>query len=646
MKKTTGFLYSASAMCMLAGCLMTSCSSDDNIDLSKVDMTLEVGADGFNIPGGSTKDVPLVDLLKIDGSDCIDTLENGDYYFHKEKEAYDATKNPEGIKETTVKVDEVAIDAGSGITPYDFIINGSELIPTGSSRGLGVMHKEQRNVKNKIQTFNFSKTDVTEDIKDLLTITSNTKIALTVKFPSDLSSILSTFDCLEFDLPDFLTLGEVKANGNPVTPDANNKISCNNIPTNKDFVLTAYITGLDFKKSTVSTNPDHLIFTPAPSVKDGIVDMGGEVQMEAFLSTEKVTLPTNPADLAALATKTFTLSSVFVFGEGSSHELKFTSATGEFSPVIDLTIDPVKVNDIPEFLTKDGVNINIHDLLLTLNVESTLPLTGMVDATLTPYYKDEKSVTGLKKGTAIAIPNIRIDKEKTSKVLISRRANSDPSYTDKHDPTQAGTGDIGTLMTNIPSEIEFTCTASTLAGEQATVILGKEYVIKPSYKINAPLALDNPSSIVYEDTVKDWNKDLADADFDLYNNSYVMVEAEMTNNTPLTLDIDNPKALDVNGKQLSDVKVQLVDANGNNISKLSVSPSSGLKTALYFKVSSNNNGIKKLDGLFYHVTAKKTNSDGVPLNTGNPNKKRTGKSHTLKIENINMKLNGKVVLSL
>ena len=646
MKKTTDLLYSSLALCMLAGGLMTSCSSDDNIDLGEVDTTIGVGTDGFSIPGSSSKDIPLADLLDIDGSDCIDTLDNGDYYFHKEKEAYDATKNPEGIKETTVKVDEVAIDAGSGITSYGFTINGSDLFPSGGSRGMGVMKKEAKNLKSRIQTFNFNKADVTEDIKDLLNISSNTKIALTVQFPSDLSAILATFDCIEFDLPDFLTLGEVEAGQISYTPDANNKILCNNVPTNKDFVLTAYITGLDFKKSTDKSKTDHLIFTPAPGVKDGKVDMSGEVQMEVFLNTDNVNLPTNPADIAALASKTFTLNSKFVFGEGSNHELKFTSATGEFNPVIDFTIDPVKITDIPDFLTKDGAKINIHDLLLTLNVESTLPLTGNIDATLTPYYKDETAANGLKKGTSIAIPNIRIDKEKTSKVLISRLPNSDPSYTDKHDASQAGTGDISTLLTTIPSEIEFTCIASTVAGEQATIVLGKEYVIKTGYNINAPLALDNGSSIVYEDSVRDWNKDLADAKFDLYNNSYVIVETEMTNNTPLTLVIDNPKPLDVNGKQLSDVKVTLIDGNDKSQSSIAISPTSTAKTMVRFKISANNEGIKKLDGIFYHVKAQKQVTDGIALNTGNPNKKRTNKPHTLKLENIKMKLNGKVVVNL
>jgi hypothetical protein len=81
-------------------------------------------------------------------------------------------------------------------------------------------------------------------------------------------------------------------------------------------------------------------------------------------------------------------------------------------------------------------------------------------------------------------------------VLISREDNrtKKSGYTlYRWSGDTEGSGDIGTLLTNIPDEIEFEIDAHAKDGEEVTIELGKEYTLKPKYFIEAPLALRSGS---------------------------------------------------------------------------------------------------------------------------------------------------------
>ena len=72
------------SLLLLGGMTLGSCM-DDNYDLGDIDGTVAFGSDeGITLPGNnSTAEIMLSDILDIDESDCITTLENGDYVFFK-----------------------------------------------------------------------------------------------------------------------------------------------------------------------------------------------------------------------------------------------------------------------------------------------------------------------------------------------------------------------------------------------------------------------------------------------------------------------------------------------------------------------------------------------------------------------------------
>jgi hypothetical protein len=297
--------------------------------------------------------------------------------------------------------------------------------------------------------------------------------------------------------------------------------------------------------------------------------------------------------------------------------------TGRFFPDIDLSMDLVMITDIPEFLTKDGVKVDLADLFLTLGVTSTMPLPGTVSVKMTPVIDKSKRAS-------IVVNGIKINKNSKSKVLISRKDNraSKSGYTDYHWKGDAdGSGDIGNLLTNIPDEIEFDCDAKADSANFYKVYLNKNYSIQPTYFIEAPLSLNDGSCIVYDDSTDDWNKDLNDNDVDLDGTSTLTIEGEIINNTPLVLEIDKPTPMGVGGTDISSI-VNI------NMTKVSVSPNTSSKITMV--VTTTGDGLKKLDGIKYSVYAK-SNGDTTPLN---------GRKHTIQIKGMKATLNGKININL
>ena len=72
------------SLLLAGGMALTSCT-DSNYDLGNIDGTVAFGSDqGITLPGNnSTTEMKLSDLIDIDESDCITTLDNGDYVFYK-----------------------------------------------------------------------------------------------------------------------------------------------------------------------------------------------------------------------------------------------------------------------------------------------------------------------------------------------------------------------------------------------------------------------------------------------------------------------------------------------------------------------------------------------------------------------------------
>ena len=603
------------------GLMMAGCSTDDGIDVGEVDTLLGVGTNGFTIPGGGSDPIQLINIFKIDDSDCIDTIFGGNYRFYKDDDGIDATD---------VKIDPVSVDLdASKIQTYKFVV---PIASTHNAREVN-MRRAVYNFNKTITTFDFTENNLTGAIREL----QNAEIdpvpfKLTEQFSNALANALGKFTDLDLELPDFFSFENnevrVKMNGEGEVsmPVTNGKIHITDIKTGSDLIITGNIVAMDFTKAkkTFGTDIQELKFNAAANFKQDLaqVIIKGLVFIdvkydENDLADDIITQIIGKSD------DDFYISSVFTLGEGYKPKMEFRDVTGRFFPDIDLSIDPVKITDIPDFLTKDGVNIDLADLFLELGVTSTMPLPGTVSVKMTPIIDKYKKAS-------IVVNGIKINQNSKSKVLISRKDNraSKSGYTDYHWKGDAeGSGDIGNLLTNIPDEIEFDCDAKADSANFYKVYLNKNYSIQPTYFIEAPLSLNDGSCIVYDDSTDDWNKDLNDNDVDLDGTSTLTIEGEIINNTPLVLEIDKPTPMGVGGTDISSI-VNI------NMTKVSVSPNTSSKITMV--VTTTGDGLKKLDGIKYSVYAK-SNGDTTPLN---------GRKHTIQIKGMKATLNGKITINL
>ena len=402
------------------GLMMAGCSTDDGIDVGEVDTLLGVGTNGFTIPGGGSDPIQLINIFKIDDSDCIDTIFGGNYRFYKDDDGIDAT---------AVKIDPVSVDLDANkIQTYKFVV---PIASTHNAREVN-MRRAIYNFNKTITTFDFTENNLTGAIREL----QNAEI-----------------DPVHNEV-------RVKMNGEGEVsmPVTNGKIHITDIKTGSDLIITGNIVAMDFTKAkkTFGTDIQELKFNASTNFKQDLaqVIIKGLVFIdvkydENDLADDIITQIIGKSD------DDFYISSVFTLGEGYKPKMEFRDVTGRFFPDIDLSIDPVKITDIPDFLTKDGVNIDLADLFLELGVTSTMPLPGTVNVKMTPIIDKYKKAS-------IVVNGIKINKNSKSKVLISRKDNraSKSGYTDYHWKGDAdGSGDIGNLLTNIPDEIEFDCDA-------------------------------------------------------------------------------------------------------------------------------------------------------------------------------------------
>ena len=615
------------------GLMMAGCSTDDDIDVSKVDTMIGVGTNGFTIPAGNSDPIQLINLFKIEDSDCIDTIAGGNYRFFK---------NDDGIDATNVKIDPVSVTLdANNIQTYQFILPIVSQYNASGARAAGPAKASQKFNKT-ITTFDFTENDLTGAIRDLSKAEIDpVPFRLVEHFSGDLKNILSQFSDLDLELPDFFEIQNnevtIENAGVQKTVKVNNgKIHLDNIQTSSDLVLDGFIVSMDFTKAkkTFGTDVQELKFLASKDYTKDLakVIIKGLVFIDVTYDEQHLTF--NPADMADVIAKLggktdedFFIDSYFTIGAGAKPKMEFRDVTGRFFPDIDLSIDPVKITDIPDFLTKDGVNIDLEDILLELGVNSTMPLPGAVNVKMTPIINKSKKAD-------ITVNNIKIDKNANSKVLISRKNNSTTKagYTDYHWAGDAdGSGDVGKLLTNIPDEIEFDCDAKADSANFYTVYLNRDYTIKPTYHIEAPLALQGKSCIIYDDSADEWNKDLNDNDIDLDGNTTLTVEGDIINNTPLDMEIEAPTPIGVGGGDISSI-VKVTMPNNPLVIE------SKKTNKMTLTITTTGDGLKKLDGIKYAVKAKAA-KDGT-VQTLN------GRLHTIQLQGLKAKIDGKITINL
>lgn len=576
---------------LVAGFLtLTGCTNND-YDLNNVDATMGFGSESLVIPNSSTKDIQLKDVLDLKEGGCVVTDAAGNYLFQLAGGDVEAAKP---------NISPIILDVAN---VFDGIISLSSTASTGA-KARRAPGSSLHIASPKVMMFKYHGND--RAVKSLneaeIDETNNNNISIRLDF-SNISTAVSNIESATLTLPAYLSISHpVIKNGNGVPTLNGSKVTITDISTAHPLELNLMTQKLDFTNQN-----DH----GSLNINNGAIDLTGYFSI-ALQCNVTGAMPDNPTIKAKIGV--------------ADRTIKMRSATGIFDPTINLSsLGEVDVTGLPDFLDDDDVVADLDNPQILLTVNNDMDVAATVSAT----------VISTKEGRELArvtLPEMSVAKNGLSKICICRQKTSE--LTQQYGEANVyAVSNLSTLINRIPDHIKIVDVNAHAKPEVATIEFGREYQVKPSYKVNAPLAFGENANIVYEDSFTGWNDDIDE--LDLAEETYIEVTANVENKVPAYLT----------------VKAYPVDAQGNKIEdKLlieipdevaaSTDGTTAVTTPITMKITPKvKNSLKQLDGLVFRLegSAKSANGNkvtGISLNE---------REHTLKLNDIKVKIVGKII---
>ena len=574
---------------LTAGFLVTGCTNDD-YDFDQIDATMGFGGGELEIPASSTMNIPLSDILELEENGSVKIAANGDYLF--QLTGTDATT-------ASPQISPIHLTSRS----YNHTIT----LPTSSAaKGTRAAGTHLSFVSPKQQMFIYNGTDAA--VKSLKSAEVNGEIVLNVNLTlGGLSSAITKLDKVTLTLPGYLQiLPQVTGNGNGVSKVNGSKITVKDVSTSDDLRLTIKAKKLDFANQN---DYGKVVFGNNGSITmDGYFDLG----IEAYVTG----VPTSALSIGANVTV---------------NDITLKSATGIFDPEINISsLGDVSVTGVPDFLSEDGVRADLDNPQIILSIKNDMDAAAKVSAKVISTKNGQNLAT-------VQLPEMNICKTtvaSVTKICICRH-NTEELTAQYGAANVYEVSNLATLINqHIPDHVQITDVKTKAdLSQEMTIEFGRYYHVVPSYEIYAPLAFAEDAVIEYADDFDGWNDDLDD--LELSEGTYVRLTADAQNLVPATLIVE-ATPLGLEGTDISNlievnVKKGTVKASADGVT----AENSPLEIELREKVKG---GLQKLDGLSYKVKGKASH-DGTTVTGINLNSEK----HTLKLENIKVKLVGKVI---
>ena len=459
-------------------------------------------------------------------------------------------------------------------------------------------------VSPKQQMFVYNGTDAA--VKSLKSAEVDGEIKLDVTLTlNGLSSAIATIDKATLTLPGYLQISQVTRNGKPIEHNGS-KITVENVSTSSNLELTIKAKKLDFANQDAYGK---VVIGNNGSIKtDGYFDLGIEANVTG--------VPTSALSIGANVTV---------------NDITLKSATGIFDPEINISsLGDVTVTGVPDFLSEDGVRADLENPQIILSIQNDMDAAAKVSAKVISTKNGQNLAT-------VQLPEMYIYKTSVTpvtKICICRHKTAE--LTAQYGAANVyEVSNLATLINkHIPDHVQIThVEAKADLTQEMTLEFGRDYNVVPSYEVYAPLAFAEDAVIEYSDDFDGWNDDLDK--LELAEGTYLCLTADAQNLVPATLIVEaTPLGLD--GTDISNqievnIKQGTVKASTDGVT----AATSPLEIELREKVKGV---LQKLDGLSYKVKGKASH-DGTTVTGINLNSEK----HTLKLENIKVKLVGKVI---
>lgn len=576
------------ASLLTLGFSLTGCTNDD-YDFDQIDATMGFGSGELEIPASSTMNIPLSDILELEEGGSVKIAANGDYLF--QLTGSDASS-------ASPMISPIVLRGNSYSKPLT--LNASS-----AAKGTRAAGNHLSFVSPMKLMFKYNGTDAA--VKSLKSAEVDGEIELTVNLAlNGLSSAIATIDKATINLPGYLQISRVEGKGNGAPEFNGSKITVENVSTSRNLQLTIYAKKLDFANQDAYGKV--VIGNNGSITMDGYFDLGIEAHVTG-VPTSALTIDANV----------------------NVNNITLKSATGIFDPEINISsLGDVSVTGVPDFLSEDGVRADLDNPQIILSIKNDMDAAAKVTAKVISTKNGQNLATvqlpemNICKTTVTPVTKICICRHKTAELTAQYGA--------------ANVYEVSNLATlinqHIPDHVQITdVEAKADLSQEMTIEFGRYYHVVPSYEIYAPLAFAEDAVIEYADDFDGWNDDLDD--LELSEGTYVRLTADAQNLVPATLIVE-ATPLGLEGADISNlievnVKKGTVKASADGVTAVN----SPLEIELREKVKG---GLQKLDGLSYKVKGKASHNGttvtGINLNS---------EKHTLKLENIKVKLVGKVI---
>lgn len=580
--------YSLIWLCALGMASFSSCV-DDAYDLSKdIDMTVTIGGD-LTVPGSNTDEVKLKDVLDIEDDSVVKADSEGNYSIVKDGEGSDTDVTVDGVN---ISGEELDIEKAEQNLSFKYISAAGE-----------VSSEEDFNETTK---FNIKKSDITEDLVALnwAELDMKSELVFGIKNNSDVKRLwLKKGFSITF--PAYMTVVSDD-------PDCTVNEEGNVLTFNKDITIERGVTKrVDLRIVKMDFTHPSAEGQGLTSNHELIVNADVNIDGKAYISSSEFVQGETQIDL--------TLESGM---EVENIELK--EVNGIADPKIDISVDPITIDNLPDFLSDDDVKIEMTDPRIYLTLTNESPVSVNMSAELIPYKNGERLNTVVigNADSDNAANSIIIPGNKTNyTICLHKGGSTDGLAADKFVVVE----NLNDLIATIPDEIKMENVVAKATKEDVTITMGETYNVRTDYKIDAPLMFSEGTNIIYTDSLDGWSEDIDKADF-----NKVEISMDVINRIPLELNM-NMEAIDINGDVLSDVKV---DVEGNIAAGTTDNPTT--KT-LKVTLTSSNGAVKRLDGIKFRVECKGGN--GLENSCLNENQ-------SIKIDNLKLKLIGGITMDL
>lgn len=576
------------ASLLTLGFSLTGCTNDD-YDFDQIDATMGFGSGELEIPASSTMNIPLSDILELEEGGSVKIAANGDYLF--QLTGSDASSASPMISPIVLRGNSYS--------------NTLTLNASSAAKGTRAAGSHLSFVSPKELMFKYNGTDAA--VKSLKSAEVAGEIELKINLTlGGLSSAITNINKVTLTLPGYLEISRVEGNGNGVPMVNGSKITVENVSTSSNLRLTIKAKKLDFEKQD---DYGKVVIGDNGSIKmDGYFDLGIEANVTR--------VPTSALTIGANV---------------NVNDITLKSATGIFDPEINISsLGDVTVTGVPDFLSEDGVRADLDNPQIILSIQNDIDAAAKVSAKVISTKNGQNLAT-------VKLPEMHIYKTTVTpvtKICICRHKTAE--LTAQYGAANVyEVSNLATLINqHIPDHVQITDVETKAdLSQEMTIEFGRNYNVVPSYEIYAPLAFAEDAVIEYADDFDGWNDDLDD--LELSEGTYVRLTADAQNLVPATLIVE-ATPLGLEGTDISNlievnVKKGTVKASADGVTAVN----SPLEIELREKVKG---ALQKLDGLSYKVKGKASH-DGTTVTGINLNSKK----HTLKLENIKVKLVGKVI---